>query len=76
MVRWSTLGRSAGEERVARRIRIVVGEGRTAQRGLLRFVLEGEGFDVVGEAAGSADLSGVIDQQRPDVVVLLSLIHI
>jgi hypothetical protein len=55
---------------VARRIRVVVGEGRTAQRGLLRFVLEGEGFDVVGEAEGSADLSGVIDQQRPDVVVL------
>jgi hypothetical protein len=55
---------------VARRIRVVVGEGRTAQRGLLRFVLEGEGFDVVGEAEGSADLSGVIEQQRPDVVVL------
>lgn len=70
MVRWSTLGGSAGEERVARRIRIVVGEGRTAQRGLLRFVLEGEGFDVVGEAGGSADLSGVIEQKRPDVVVL------
>ncbi len=55
---------------MARRIRVVVGEGRTAQRGLLRFVLEGEGFDVVGEAEGSADLSGVIEQQRPDVVVL------
>jgi hypothetical protein len=55
---------------VAQRIRVVVGEGRTAQRGLLRFVLEGEGFDVVGEAGGSADLSGVIEQQRPDVVVL------
>jgi DNA-binding NarL/FixJ family response regulator len=55
---------------VARRIRIVVGEGRTAQRGLLRFVLEGEGFDVVGEAGGSADLSGEIEQKRPDVVVI------
>jgi hypothetical protein len=55
---------------VARPIRIVVGEGRTAQRGLLRFVLEGEGFDVVGEASGSADLSGVIEDKRPDVVVL------
>src|SRR6185503_14053596 len=51
---------------VARRIRIVVGEGRTAQRGLLRFVLEGEGFDVVGEARGSADLSSAIEAQRPD----------
>jgi hypothetical protein len=55
---------------LARRIRIVVGEGRTAQRGLLRFVLEGEGFDVVGEARGSADLSSTIEAQRPDVVVL------
>jgi hypothetical protein len=55
---------------MARRIRIVVGEGRTAQRGLLRFVLEGEGFDVVGEAKGSADLSSAIEAQRPDVVVL------
>jgi hypothetical protein len=55
---------------MARRIRVVVGEGRTAQRGLLRFVLEGEGFDVVAEARGSADLSGAVEQQRPDVVVL------
>ena len=55
---------------MARPIRVVVGEGRTAQRGLLRFVLEGEGFDVVGEARGSADLSDVIDVQKPDVVVL------
>jgi hypothetical protein len=55
---------------MARRIRIVVGEGRTAQQGLLRFVLEGEGFDIVGEARAAADLSGVIGEQRPDVVVL------
>jgi hypothetical protein len=68
--RWGTLGRAAGEERLTRRIRIVIGEGRTAQRGLLRFVLEGDGFDVVGEATGSADLSVVIEEKRPDVVVL------
>jgi hypothetical protein len=67
---WGTLGRAAGEAQLARRVRIVVGEGRTAQRGLLRFVLEGEGFDVVGEASGSADLSGVIEDKKPDVVVL------
>src|SRR5918996_156820 len=45
-------------------------EGRTAQQGLLRFVLEGEGYDVVGEAKGTSDLSGVIEASRPDVVVL------
>ena len=55
---------------MARRVRIVVGEGRTAQQGLLRFVLEGEGFDVVGEAKGAAALSEVIRANEPDVVVL------
>ena len=55
---------------MTRRVRIVVGEGRTAQQGLLRFVLEGEGFDVVGEAKGAADLSRVIEENEPDVVVL------
>jgi hypothetical protein len=55
---------------VTRPARIVVGEGRTAQQGLLRFVLEGEGFDVVGEARGTADLTGVIEANDPDVVVL------
>jgi CheY-like chemotaxis protein len=55
---------------MARPIRIVVGEGRTAQHGLLRFVLEGEGFEVVGEANGTADLPAAIESQHPDVVVL------
>ena len=55
---------------MARPIRIVVGEGRTAQHGLLRFVLEGEGFDVVGEANGPADLPATLEANQPDVVVL------
>ena len=55
---------------MARPIRIVVGEGRTAQHGLLRFVLEGEGFEVVGEANGSADLPDALQAHQPDVVVL------
>ena len=59
-----------GRHGVTRRVRIVVGEGRAAQQGLLRFVLEGEGFDVVGEAKGVADLSGEIEANQPDVVVL------
>ena len=53
-----------------RPIRIVVGEGRTAQRGLLRFVLEGEGYEVVGETSSTADLPEIITSQEPDVVVL------
>ena len=55
---------------MARPIRIVVGEGRTAQHGLLRFVLEGEGFVVVGEADGTADLPATLQTHQPDVVVL------
>jgi len=55
---------------LTRNIRIVVGEGRTAQQGLLRFVLEGEGFDIVGEARTAADLAVAIADGQPDVVVL------
>jgi hypothetical protein len=55
---------------LARNIRIVVGEGHTAQQGLLRFVLEGEGFDIVGEAGTTADLAIAIAEGQPDVVVL------
>jgi hypothetical protein len=55
---------------MARPIRIVVGEGRTTQHGLLRFVLEGEGFEVVGEANGTADLPAALQANQPDVVVL------
>jgi len=36
----------------------------------LRFILEGEGFDVVGEAATTADLAIAIAEGQPDVVVL------
>jgi hypothetical protein len=51
-------------------IRIVVGEGHPARKGLLRFVLEGEGFDVVGGATTSAELARALAIHQPDVVVL------
>jgi hypothetical protein len=53
-----------------RRPTVVVGEGDTARRGLLRFVLEGEGLDVVGEAATTVQLVQVLAVHRPDAVVL------
>lgn len=56
----------AGERRPA----VVVGEGDPARRGLLRFVLEGEGLDVVGEAATTVQLVQVLAVHRPDAVVL------
>jgi hypothetical protein len=52
------------------RVRVVVGEGQSMRQGLLRFVLEGDGFEVVGEAATSAELARVLAIHQPDVVVL------
>ncbi|CAN5688992.1 hypothetical protein BH18ACT17_BH18ACT17_10080 [soil metagenome] len=54
----------------ARGVRIVVGEGPSTRRGLLRFVLDGEGYDVVAEAATTAELARLMATHRPAVVVL------
>lgn len=51
-------------------VRVVVGEGDSPRRGLLRFVLEGDGYDVVGEASTPAELARVLADHLPDVVVL------
>jgi hypothetical protein len=53
-----------------RRVRVLVGEGRSAKKGLLRFVLENEGYDVVAEAASTLELAQQVAVHRPDVVVL------
>ena len=53
-----------------RSVRVVVAEGASSRSGLLRFVLEGEGYDVVGEASASADLARELALHRPDVVVM------
>jgi hypothetical protein len=52
------------------RIRVMVGEGETARKGLLRFVLENEGYDVVAEATSTLELAQRLVIHRPDVVVL------
>ena len=52
------------------RIRVMVGEGQTARKGLLRFVLENEGFDVVAEATSTLELAQRLVIHRPDVVVV------
>jgi hypothetical protein len=52
------------------RIRVVVGEGDSPRRGLLRFVLEGDGYDVVAEASTPAQLARMVADHQPEVVVL------
>ena len=52
------------------RIGVVVGEGDRARKGLLRFVLEGEGFLVLAEASTSVELVQALAVHRPDAVVL------
>ena len=51
-------------------VRVVVAEGPSSRQGLLRFVLEGEGYAVVGDAATSAELARAVTMHRPDVVVM------
>ncbi len=52
------------------RIGVVVGEGHPVRRGLLRFVLEGEGFRVLAEAATAVELVQALAVHRPEAVVL------
>jgi hypothetical protein len=52
------------------RVRIVVGEGRSARMGFLRFVLQSEGYQVVAQASSATELARVLAEHHPDVVVL------
>ncbi len=51
-----------------RRVQVVLGEAETD--GFLRFILEGEGFDIVGLASDDDELARVLRGARPEVVVL------
>ena len=52
-----------------RRVQVVLGEAERTD-GLLRFVLEAEGFDLVGLASNEEELTRVLRGARPAVVVL------
>lgn len=52
------------------RVTIVVAEGVPTRRGLLGYVLRGEGYDVVGEAQTTAELGRDLAIHDPDVVVI------
>jgi hypothetical protein len=53
-----------------RRPGVVIGEGDPGRHGLLRFVLEGEGYDVLAEAATTVELVHALAVHRPDAVIL------
>src|SRR5919198_3448313 len=52
-----------------RTLQVVLGEAEPDD-GFLRFVLEGEGFDIVGMASTDDELERVLRGARPDVIVL------
>ncbi|HET9672331.1 MAG TPA: hypothetical protein VFQ40_05725 [Actinomycetota bacterium] len=52
-----------------RRIQVVLGEGEP-DAGFLRFVLEGEGFDLVGLASSDEELDRILRGASPTVIVL------
>jgi hypothetical protein len=52
-----------------RSIPVVLGEAEP-DAGILRFVLEGEGFDIVGMASSDDELERVLRGARPSVIVL------
>jgi hypothetical protein len=52
-----------------RRVQVVLGEAERTD-GLLRFILEGEGFDIIGLASDDDELARVLRGARPEVVVL------
>lgn len=52
-----------------RRVQVVLGEAERTD-GLLRFILEAEGFDIVGLASDDRELARVLRGARPAVVVL------
>jgi hypothetical protein len=52
-----------------RRVDVVLCETERSA-GMLRFVLEGEGFDIVGLASSDEDLDRVLQSARPSVIVL------
>jgi hypothetical protein len=51
------------------RVQVVLGEAERTD-GLLRFVLEGEGFDIIGLASDDHELMRVLRGARPAVIVL------
>src|SRR5262245_49329628 len=59
-----------GHRMTNHRIRVLVAGDVYAERALVRPFLQDDGFEVVGEAFGRADLLPQVTRQQPDAVVL------
>jgi hypothetical protein len=51
-------------------IKVLIAEGGTEAPGMFRFVLEGEGFDVLAETRSVSDLVSAMATHEPEVVVM------
>lgn len=60
----------AADEEVERPLRVVVVDDVESVRALLRITLDGEGVEVVGQAADGAEAVTVAAQTKPDVVIM------
>jgi len=51
-------------------LRVVIAGAIPLDRGLVRFILQEEGFEVVGETSGGAEAARLVAEHRPDAIVL------
>jgi DNA-binding NarL/FixJ family response regulator len=51
-------------------LRVVIAGAIPLDRGLVRFILQEEGFEVVGESSGGAEAARLVSEHRPDAIVL------
>jgi CheY-like chemotaxis protein len=65
-----TAGRELDCQHVAMRPTVLIVDDHAGFRAAARALLEAEGFDVVGEAAGGEQAFGEVERLRPDVVLL------
>jgi two-component system response regulator EvgA len=51
-------------------LRVVIAGALPLDRRLVRFILQEEGFEVVGESSGGTEAARLVSEHRPDAIVL------